>query len=57
MRRHATVLAAFALAFITAARARGADKLVGKPDDLIDRRYLNDFAKSGFFDRLWEGKR
>jgi NitT/TauT family transport system substrate-binding protein len=28
-----------------------------KPDDLIDRRYLNDLAKSGFFDRLWEGKR
>jgi len=28
-----------------------------KPDDLIDRRYLNDFAKSGFFDKLWEGKR
>jgi len=28
-----------------------------KPDDLIDRRYLNDFAKSGFFDRLWEDKR
>jgi ABC-type nitrate/sulfonate/bicarbonate transport system substrate-binding protein len=28
-----------------------------KPDDLIDRRYLNDLAKSGFFDRLWERKR
>jgi NitT/TauT family transport system substrate-binding protein len=28
-----------------------------KPDDLIDRRYLNDLANSGFFDRLWEGKR
>jgi hypothetical protein len=28
-----------------------------KPDDLIDRRYLNDFARSGFFDRLWEAKR
>ncbi|HEY1373047.1 MAG TPA: ABC transporter substrate-binding protein [Candidatus Binatia bacterium] len=28
-----------------------------KPDDLIDRRYLNDFAKSGFFDRLWDTKR
>ncbi|HEX2385293.1 MAG TPA: ABC transporter substrate-binding protein, partial [Candidatus Binatia bacterium] len=28
-----------------------------KPDDLIDRRYLNDLAKSGFFDKLWEGKR
>ncbi len=36
----------------TDARAKGV-----KPDDLIDRRYLNDFAKSGFFDRLWEGKR
>lgn len=28
-----------------------------KPDDLIDRRYLNELAKSGFFDRLWEGKK
>jgi NitT/TauT family transport system substrate-binding protein len=28
-----------------------------KPDDLIDRRYLNELATSGFFDRLWEGKK
>ncbi|HTM07714.1 MAG TPA: ABC transporter substrate-binding protein [Verrucomicrobiae bacterium] len=28
-----------------------------KPDDLIDRRYLNELARSGFFDRLWEGKK
>ncbi|HEX9445437.1 MAG TPA: ABC transporter substrate-binding protein [Candidatus Binatia bacterium] len=28
-----------------------------RPDDLIDRRYLQELEKSGFFDRLWEGKR
>ena len=28
-----------------------------RPDDLIDRRYLQEFEKSGFFDKLWEGKR
>jgi ABC-type nitrate/sulfonate/bicarbonate transport system substrate-binding protein len=27
-----------------------------KPQDLIDRRYLDDMAKSGFFDRLWANK-
>lgn len=28
-----------------------------RPDDLIDRRYLAELEKSGFFDKLWEGKR
>ncbi|MBI4526949.1 MAG: ABC transporter substrate-binding protein [Deltaproteobacteria bacterium] len=28
-----------------------------KPDDLIDRRYLDEMEKSGFFDRLWASKR
>jgi len=28
-----------------------------KPEDLIDRRYLQELEKSGFFDKLWEGKR
>ena len=28
-----------------------------KADDLIDRRYLDDLQKSGFFDKLWEAKR
>jgi len=27
-----------------------------KPQDLIDRRYLDAFQKSGFFDKLWAGK-
>jgi ABC-type nitrate/sulfonate/bicarbonate transport system substrate-binding protein len=27
-----------------------------KPQDLIDRRYLDDLAKSGFLDRLWSNK-
>jgi hypothetical protein len=27
-----------------------------KPQDLIDRRYLDDMAKSGFLDRLWSNK-
>ena len=27
-----------------------------KPQDLIDRRYLDGFQKSGFFDKLWAGK-
>ena len=28
-----------------------------RPDDLIDRRYLLELEKGGFFDKLWEGKR
>ena len=28
-----------------------------KPEELIDRRFLEEMDKSGFFDRLWEGKR
>ncbi len=28
-----------------------------KPQDLVDRRYLDELEKSGFFDRLWEGKK
>jgi len=28
-----------------------------KAEDLIDRRFLEEMDKSGFFDRLWEGKR
>jgi NitT/TauT family transport system substrate-binding protein len=28
-----------------------------RPQDLIDRRYLDEMERSGFFDRLWEGKR
>ncbi|MGH7772765.1 MAG: hypothetical protein ACREQA_11100 [Candidatus Binatia bacterium] len=28
-----------------------------KPEDLIDRRYLDEMEKSGFFDRLWAAKR
>ena len=27
-----------------------------KPEDLIDRRYLDEMEKSGFFDKLWAGK-
>jgi len=27
-----------------------------KPHDLIDRRYLDNLQKSGFFDKLWAGK-
>ena len=27
-----------------------------KAQDLIDRRYLNEMEKSGFFDQLWAGK-
>lgn len=46
MRRHATILTVLAMALLPAAHI-----------DAADRRYLNDFAKSGFFDRLWETKR
>ena len=28
-----------------------------KPEELIDRRFLEEMDKGGFFDRLWEGKR
>ena len=28
-----------------------------KPQDLMDRRYLDEMEKSGFFDRLWTEKR
>src|SRR3989338_2802340 len=28
-----------------------------KPEDLIDRRYLDEMEKSGFFDKLWAEKR
>lgn len=28
-----------------------------KPEDLIDRRYIDEMEKSGFFDKLWGGKR
>ncbi|MBI4526926.1 MAG: ABC transporter substrate-binding protein [Deltaproteobacteria bacterium] len=28
-----------------------------KAHDLIDRRYLDELEKSGFFDQLWQGKR
>jgi hypothetical protein len=27
-----------------------------KPTDLIDRRYLDEMAKNGFFDKLWASK-
>lgn len=27
-----------------------------RPEDLVDRRYLDEMEKSGFFDRLWAGK-
>jgi PIN domain nuclease of toxin-antitoxin system len=27
-----------------------------KPDDFIDRRFLDEMNKSGFFDRLWGEK-
>jgi ABC-type nitrate/sulfonate/bicarbonate transport system substrate-binding protein len=27
-----------------------------KPEDFIDRRFLDEMTKSGFFDRLWGGK-
>ena len=27
-----------------------------KPEDLMDRRYLDEMEKSGFFDKLWAGK-
>jgi len=27
-----------------------------KPQDLVDRRYLDSLQKSGFFDKLWAGK-
>jgi hypothetical protein len=27
-----------------------------KPQDLIDRRFLDSLQKSGFFDKLWAGK-
>ncbi len=28
-----------------------------KAEDLVDRRYLDEMEKSGFFDRLWKGKK
>jgi len=28
-----------------------------KPEDLIDRRYLDEMEKSGFFEKLWAEKR
>lgn len=28
-----------------------------KPQDLVDTRFLDEMEKSGFFDRLWSGKR
>lgn len=28
-----------------------------KPEDLIDRRYIEEMEKSGFFDKLWGSKR
>ncbi|HEY3150468.1 MAG TPA: hypothetical protein VGK65_02275, partial [Candidatus Binatia bacterium] len=27
-----------------------------KPQDLVDRRYLDGLQKSGFFDKLWAGR-
>ena len=27
-----------------------------KPQDLIDRRYIDGMEKNGFFDKLWAGK-
>jgi hypothetical protein len=27
-----------------------------KPQDMIDRRYLDEMEKSGFFDKLWGSK-
>jgi hypothetical protein len=27
-----------------------------KPQDFVDRRYLDGLQKSGFFDKLWSGK-
>ena len=27
-----------------------------KPEDLMDRRYLDEMEKSGFFEKLWAGK-
>jgi NitT/TauT family transport system substrate-binding protein len=27
-----------------------------KPEDMVDRRYLNEMEKSGFFDKLWGSK-
>jgi hypothetical protein len=27
-----------------------------KPQDLVDRRYLDGLQKSGFFDKLWATK-
>ena len=27
-----------------------------KSQDLIDRRYLDDLARSGYFDKLWSNK-
>jgi hypothetical protein len=27
-----------------------------KPQDLVDRRYLDGLQKSGFFDKLWAAK-
>jgi len=28
-----------------------------KPEDLVDRRYLDEMEKSGFFDQLWTAMR
>jgi ABC-type nitrate/sulfonate/bicarbonate transport system substrate-binding protein len=36
----------------TDARAKGV-----KADDMVDRRFLDEMGKSGFFEKLWEGKR
>jgi len=27
-----------------------------KPQDLMDRRYIDEMEKSGFFNKLWGGK-
>lgn len=27
-----------------------------KPQDLIDRRYIDSLEKGGFFDKVWAGK-
>jgi len=27
-----------------------------KPQDMVDRRYLDDLEKNGFFDKLWGSK-
>jgi hypothetical protein len=37
------------------AKARPAGKKL-KPQDLLDRRYIDGMEKNGFFDKLWAGK-